>query len=79
MAIDVLTEKVRKDVPESMMFADDVVLYGGNEVDMTEYLESGRKTLKEREMRVSRLKQSGWNVGSNKRMVDRQTVKISGK
>ena len=32
---DVLTEGVRKDLPESMMFADDVVLCGGREVDMT--------------------------------------------
>ena len=33
-----------------MMFADDVVQCGGNEVDMTEYLESGRKPLEERGM-----------------------------
>ena len=35
--MDVLTEGVRKEVPESMMFADDIVLCGGREVDMTEY------------------------------------------
>ena len=48
MIMGILTEKVRKDVAESMMFADDVVLCGGNEVDMIEYLESWRKALEER-------------------------------
>ena len=67
MGMDVLREKVRKEVPESMMFADDVVLCGGNQVDMTVYLESWRKTLKEREMRIGGPKHSGWNVGSNRR------------
>ena len=38
--MDVLTEGVRKEVPESMMFADDIVLCGGREVDMTEYLDT---------------------------------------
>ena len=33
MIMDILTEKVRK---ESMMLADDVVLCGGNPIDMTE-------------------------------------------
>ena len=49
MIMGILTEKLRKDVPESMMLADDVVLCGGNEVDITEYLESWRKALEERE------------------------------
>ena len=38
--MDVLTEGVRKVVPESMMFADDIVLCGGREVDMTEYMDT---------------------------------------
>ena len=38
------------------MFTDDVVLRGCNAVDMTEYLELWKKALKEREMRVNRLK-----------------------
>ena len=42
--MDALTEKVRKEVPESMMFADDVVLCGGNEVDMIEYLRGIEKS-----------------------------------
>ena len=54
--MDVLTEGVRKEVPESMMFADDIVLCGGREVDMTEYLDTWRKSLEERGMRVSRPK-----------------------
>ena len=33
--MDVLTEGLRKEVPESMMFTDDIVLCGGREVDMT--------------------------------------------
>ena len=37
--MDVLTEDVRKDVPGSMMFADDNVLCGDDETDMTEFLE----------------------------------------
>ena len=54
--MDVLTERVRKEAPESMLFADDIVLYGDKDVDMTEYLESWRKALEERGMRVSRPK-----------------------
>ena len=50
--MDVLTERVRKEAPESMLFADDIVLCGDKDVDMTEYLESWRKALEERGMRV---------------------------
>ena len=38
--MDVLTEMVRKEAPESMLFPDDIVLCGDKDVDMTEYLES---------------------------------------
>ena len=41
--MDVLTERVRNEAPESMLFADDIVLCGDNDVDMTVYLESWRK------------------------------------
>ena len=54
--MDVLTERVKKEAPESMLFADDIVLCGDKDVDMTEYLESWRKALEERGMRVSRPK-----------------------
>ena len=54
--MDVLTEGVGKEVPESIMFADDIVLCGGREVDMTEYLDTWRKSLEERGMKVSRPK-----------------------
>ena len=54
--MDVLTEGVRTEVPESIMFADDIVLCGGREIDMTEYLDRWRKSLEERGMRVSRPK-----------------------
>ena len=42
--VNALTEWVRKEVTESVMFADDIVLCGGKEADMTEYLET-RKSL----------------------------------
>ena len=54
--MDMLTERVRMEAPESMLFADDIVLCGDKDVDMTEYLESWRKALEERGMRVSRPK-----------------------
>ena len=52
MIMDVLTEKVMKEVPDPMVFAYDVVLCGSNGVDMTEYLESWRKSLEESDMNV---------------------------
>ena len=48
--------RARKEVPEPMMFADDIVLCGGKEVDMTDYLDTWRKSLQERGMRVIRPK-----------------------
>ena len=56
LLMDVLTEDVRKDVPGSMMFADDIVLCGDDETDMTEYLETWRRALENRGMRISRPK-----------------------
>ena len=37
-----------EEVPESMVFADDVVMCGANEVGMTEYLESRKNRWKSR-------------------------------
>ena len=54
------TEGVRKEVPESMMFADDMVLCGGREIYMTEYLDTWRTSLEERGMRISRPKTQLW-------------------
>ena len=54
--MDLLTERVRKEAPESMLFADDIVLRGDKDVDMTEYLEPWRKALEERGMWVNRPK-----------------------
>ena len=34
LLMDVSTEDVRKDAPGSMMFADDIVLCGNDEIDM---------------------------------------------
>ena len=39
-----------------MMFADDIVLCGDDETDMTEYLETWRRALEDRGMRISRPK-----------------------
>ena len=51
--MDVLTEGARKEVSESMMIADNIVLCGGREVDMTEYLDTWRKYLEESGMNTS--------------------------
>ena len=55
LLMDVLTENVRKDVRGSIMFADDIVL-GDDETDMTKYLETWRRALGDRGMRISRPK-----------------------
>ena len=52
MILDVLTEKVKKELPDSIVCADDVVLCVSNKVDMTEYLETWRKSLEQSEMKV---------------------------
>ena len=38
-----------------MMFADDIVLCGDGETDMTEYLETWRRALEDRGMRISHI------------------------
>ena len=77
--MDVLTQDVRKDVPGSMMFADDIVLCGDGETDMTEYLETWRKALEERGMRISRPKTQfmDFNFGQDNDQ-EREPVKILG-
>ena len=54
--MDVLTEDVRKDVPGSIVFADDIALCGDDETDTTEYTETWRRALEDRGMRISRPK-----------------------
>ena len=77
--MDVLTEGVRKEVPETKMFADDIVLCGGREVDMTEYLDTWRKSLEERGMRVSRPKTQFMDFNfEQSRQGNREPVKILG-
>ena len=79
--MDVLTEGVRKEVPEYMMFADDIVLCGGREVDMTDYLDTWRKSLEERGMTVSRPKTQFMdfnNYFEQNRQGNREPVKILG-
>ena len=67
MDAGLLTEKARKELPGSTAFADDVVMCGANEVDMTAYLESTIKTLEETGMRVSRPRTQWMIEGSCKR------------
>ena len=79
LMMDVLTQDVRKDVPGSMMFADDIVLCGDDETDMTEYLETWRKALEERGMGISRPKTQfmDFNFGQDNGQ-EREPVKILG-
>ena len=56
LLMDVLTEDVRKNIPGSTMFADDIVLYGDDVTDMTDYLDTWRRALEDRGMRISRPK-----------------------
>ena len=79
LLMDVLREDVRKDVPGSMMFADDIVLCGDDETDMTEYLETWRKALDERGMRISRPKTQfmDFNFGQDNGH-EREPVRILG-
>ena len=74
-----LTQDVRKDVPGSMMFADDIVLCGDDETDMTGYLETWRKALEARGMRISRPKTQfmDFNFGQDSGQ-EREPVKILG-
>ena len=58
LLMDALTEDVIKDVPGSMMFADDIVLCGDDETDMTEYLETRRSALEDSGMMISRQKKT---------------------
>ena len=79
LLMDVLTRDVRKDVPGSMMFADDIVLCGDDETDMTEYLDTWRKALEERGMRISRanIQFMDFNFGQDN-VQEREAVKILG-
>jgi len=62
-----------------LFFADDTVLCGGKEVDMTEYLETWRKVLEKKRMRVSRLKTqfTDFKFGRNEE-TDRPTAQTLG-
>ena len=79
LMMDVLTQDVRKDVPGAMMFADDIVLCGDDEIDMTEYLQNWMKALEERGMRISRPKTQfmDFNFGLDNGK-EREPVKILG-
>ena len=79
LLVDVLTQDVRKDVPGSMMFADGIVLCGDDETDMTEYLETWRKALEDRGMRISRPKTQFMDFNFEKdNGQEREPVKILG-
>ena len=75
--MDVLTERVRKEAPESMLFADHIVLCGDNDVDMTEYLESWRKALEERGLRVSRPKTQFMDFSFEQKIIGEEVEKVT--
>ena len=79
LLMDVLREDVKKDVPGSMMYADDIVLGGNDETYMTEYLETWRRALEDRGMRISRPKTQfmDFNFGQDNGQ-GREPVKILG-
>ena len=79
LLMDVLTEDVRKDIPGSMMFVDDIVLCGDDVTDVTEYFGTWGKALEERGMRMSRPKPQSmdFNFGQDNGQ-EREPVKILG-
>ena len=54
LVIDRITDEVRKDAPQNMMFADDIVLCGNTRNEVEEELELWREALERRGMKVSR-------------------------
>ena len=54
---------VRKDVPGSMMFADDIALCGDDETDMTKYLETWRNALEKRGISRPKTQFMDFNLG----------------
>ena len=56
IVFDVLTRRVRQDVPWSMMYADDVVLCGDTSEEVKRLLEEWRVALESGGMRISRAK-----------------------
>ncbi|KAI5752807.1 hypothetical protein M8J77_020555 [Diaphorina citri] len=63
LIMDVLTEPVRRPAPWCMMFADVVVLCGTNTEEMDRELESWRKALEERGLKINRAKTVQMNFG----------------
>ena len=61
-----------------MLFADDIVLCGDKDVDMTEYLQSWRKAVEERGMRVSRPKTQFMDFSFEKNAQGNRPLKILG-
>ena len=56
IVMDFLTEEVRLEAPWNMMFADDVVLCTETKEEVEEQLESWRRALEDRELKVNRQK-----------------------
>ena len=46
--IDILLDGLKKEAPEYIMFSDDIALFGDKEVDLTEYLDTLRKSLQDK-------------------------------
>ena len=54
IVMDCLTEEVRLEAPWNMMFADDVVLCTETKEEVEEQLESWRRALEDRRLKVNR-------------------------
>ena len=56
IVMDYLTREIQRDAPWDMLFADDVVLCGQSREDLETRLETWRRAMENREIRVSRQK-----------------------
>ena len=71
--MDRLTDKVRREPPWTMLFADDIVIYEETREEVERRLESWRYALERREMKVSRSKTKYLCINGGN---DKETVKM---
>ena len=46
--MDILLDGLKKEAPEYIMFSDYIAIFGDKEVDLTEYLDTLRKSLQDK-------------------------------
>ncbi|XP_017300038.1 uncharacterized protein LOC108252541 [Diaphorina citri] len=79
LIMDVLTENIRRPAPWCMMFADDVVLCGSNPEVLNRELESWRRALEEKRLKINRTKTVQLNFGTDRGdllHLDRQELNV---